>query len=121
MIGWSDELTVSLDTSRVVVDSGGMRVWLRFDYSTPQPVPREGDTAHGDMFTRVEIEEYLDCHGQRARDVEISLFDSTHVCLARFTSDTASWVSLTAHPLNEKYFNLACGGLQQYGLLPSAA
>jgi hypothetical protein len=112
-IGTSPEVVLSLDTSRVEVDTVGQRVWLRFDYATDQTVP---PTPKG-PYRRTVVLENIDCALRRTRDIEMLLFDRTGIQLVRFPFPTAAWTSFDKHAMTATYFDLACQALFTFGKL----
>ena len=114
LVGTSPELRVSVDTLRVRRDSIGKRVWIRFDYAHPRPVPTGTSAKKGAQFVRTETEHYLDCVNERARDIELRVYDAASHQVGDTIWESPRWLAFTRHPL-DAYFRLACDGLRVSG------
>jgi hypothetical protein len=102
----TDELAVRIDTARVERRSGdgALLVWVRFEYAEPIEVPGHPDRT----FSNLEIQEALDCQGQRVTDVEAQIRDERNRVLATTRSPAVNWKTFADHPFDADLFILAC-------------
>ena len=99
----SDEAVASVDTSRMTSRGSVDEVWARFDYAEADPVPGEP----GEMISRVDMLERVDCTAGRVEDLVMEIRDSTGAMLGRDTLPTR-WSTFGEHPFGETFFPALC-------------
>lgn len=100
-------LAVRADTSRIVRDTAGTRVWLRFDYTAANP-------AFADVplpWRRMEEEERVDCAGRRAQDLAMVVYDTSGAGHDGSGALAHEWQTFQAHPLTVMLFEPLCAVL----------
>jgi len=106
-------LIVSLDTLHVARDTVGLRVRLKVDWSVPHRAPRPGRADSTARFSRLELDEYLNCDSTLVRDIELQAFDSsgTRVGVTEWGA-SSQWIPFAKHASGPTYFQYACAGLR---------
>jgi hypothetical protein len=98
------KVTLSVDTSRLVTDSGATLVWLRFDYAQLNPRMAEVPRAWG----RMEAREAIDCRNRRARDVAMTIVDTAGQAHDGSKALSPGWKPFEQHPLTVNAFDPVC-------------
>ena len=109
VISQSPALKVSLDSSRVSVDSQGTTVWLRFDYGVVNPPM--SDMPHA--WRRMESRHLIDCGRRRARDLAMVIVDTSGVRHDGSEVLAKEWQAFEAHPLTPSVLEPACDTIKR--------
>ncbi|MDB4948407.1 MAG: hypothetical protein JWM27_1056 [Gemmatimonadetes bacterium] len=103
-------IAVLADTSRIVRAGNVRDVWLRFEYSEPQPAPSGGDS-----FTRMELLEGVNCAARQAHEREMRIYDAAGnpVGPPRISTQLGlpGWRRFEAHPMGVALFDPLCDRL----------
>ena len=104
LVNPSPQVKVWLDTSRIVADSGGRDVWLRFNYATANPPMQDVALP----WAQMEARERVDCAGRRAMDLDMILIDTSGVRHDEGPVKGNTWQSFETHPLTVNLFDPLC-------------
>jgi hypothetical protein len=100
----------ALDSSRIVVtDPTEVRVPIRFDYVSAQPLPSDSTQ----RFSRMESVMLLRCPLRQMRDDGMRLFDRAGQQVAHWEPAVESFVEFSEHPIGEEIPRLACLRLEE--------
>ncbi len=108
------QLAIFADTSRVVRDTAGARVWLRFDYAADNPPFQDVKTP----WRRMEEEERVDCIGRRAQDLRMVVYDRDGAAHDGSDALPHDWKTFDTHPLTVLLFEPLCGVLTGVAAAP---
>ena len=108
------QLAVFADTSRVVRDTAGTRVWLRFDYAADNPPFQDVKLP----WRRMEEQERVDCIGRRAQDLRMIVYDTAGAAHEGSDALPHDWKSFETHPLTVMLFEPLCGVLTGVAAAP---
>jgi hypothetical protein len=111
LISRTRDISMWIDSARIDSNraDGMVGVWLRFDYTTPDPVP--GNPTQ--QFSQSQVQLAIDCHGQRARNLALQIFAENGKPVSPVTHDfPATPVSFADHPFGHGTFMGVCGWLR---------
>lgn len=107
-------LRFSIDTSRLVSDSGYQVVWMRFDWTDAQ------HTDDGWAYHSIVHREDVTCDARVSRSREMTALDSTGAPIPSFKFPDSDWRPFEQNPMTDVYPDGACLVLRRLHLLPHA-